>query len=53
MADKKPKRKMSAKQKANIAKLKKAGAVCRKTHEPFTKAFGSCMSDQFGGKKKK
>ena len=41
------KRKMSAKQKANIKKLTAAGKACRKDHAPFTKSFGTCMSKHF------
>ena len=41
------KRKMSAKQKSNIARLKKASAHCRVEHKMFTKSFGKCMKDWF------
>lgn len=49
---KKEKRKMSPKQKAQAERLKKAHKACSRDHEPFTKAFGACMRDQFASAKK-
>lgn len=38
---------MSAKQKKNVARLKKASAHCRKGHKMFSKDFGKCMKSWF------
>jgi hypothetical protein len=50
--EKKPKRKQSAKQKAQSAKLKKAHKACSTQAAPFTKAFGACMKAEFAAMRK-
>jgi hypothetical protein len=50
-AKKTPKKKSGKKRKMNPL-FAKASKHCRLTTEPFSKAFGKCMKDQFAEAKK-